>query len=157
MEIAGFVVALLAVVMAGASAVFARGANVRASEANRTAERALDLQARLDDREREFREVRWKGEYDLNEARQPLFRLTNVGMTHARSVTLVVAVPGKPNSAYALGDIDSGASADLLVGEDPMDRDAIELMLFTDDPWRVHWSSPLGHADTYRHVGRQVF
>lgn len=44
MEIAGFVVAVLAVLIAGASALYARGANNRATEANELAAEALAVQ-----------------------------------------------------------------------------------------------------------------
>lgn len=60
MEIAGFVVAVLAALGAVIAAVYAGGANRRADEANKTAARALDLQARIDARDREFREVMWE-------------------------------------------------------------------------------------------------
>jgi len=44
MEIAGFVVAVLAAIAAGFAALYARGANRRADAANRTAEQALEVQ-----------------------------------------------------------------------------------------------------------------
>jgi hypothetical protein len=44
MEIAGFVVAVLAALASGAAALYALGANRRADEANRTAAQALDVQ-----------------------------------------------------------------------------------------------------------------
>ncbi|WP_285364094.1 hypothetical protein [Microbacterium sp. LMC-P-041] len=44
MEIASFVVAVLAVIASGAAALYALGANRRADEANRTAEEALKVQ-----------------------------------------------------------------------------------------------------------------
>ncbi|MCK2032198.1 hypothetical protein [Microbacterium sp. KSW4-4] len=156
MEIAGFVVAVLAVVAAGASVLYARGANSRADEANRTAEKALDLQARADAREREFREVRWEAGYDLDDRERPVFRLTNVGHTDAHSVSLLLATPGRRETLFTLGNVGAGGSAQVVLTDDETQRSIVELMILTADPWRVHWSSPLGHAEEYQYPGSPV-
>lgn len=156
MEIAGFVVAVFAAAGAVVAALYARGANHRADEANRTAKEALDLQSRIDARDREFREVRWDGGYDVDSERRPLFRLSNVGHTDAHSVSLLIAANGKPETLYPLGDIAAGNHADARLDERPMQAGILELMILTDDHWRVHWSSPLGQAADYHYPGRQI-
>lgn len=157
MDIAGFVVAVLAAVAAVVAALYAGGANRRADEANRTAEKALDLQSRIDAREREFREVEWDCEYALDDAENVVFRVTNVGHTDACQVTVIFWSPdGTHEIVRTLGDIAVGAHADVGVKTEMRGQSAVELLLFRDTHWRVHWSSPLGHAETFTYSGLQL-
>lgn len=157
MEIAGFVVALLAAVGAVWAAVAANGANRRADEANRTAEKALDLQSRIDAREREFREVEWDASYDIGADEAIVFRVKNTGHTDACQVTVVFTAPdGSTEIARSLGDIASGRHADVSVESEMTGQSAVEVLLLQHYPWRVHWSSPLGQVESFRHPGLQL-
>ncbi|RBO70878.1 hypothetical protein DSP71_19430 [Microbacterium sp. H6] len=157
MEIAGFVVALVAALGAAVAALYAGGANRRADEANRTAEKALDLQARIDAREREFREVMWECDYALDDADNIVFRVQNTGFTDARQATAVFWAPnGTHEIVRAVGDVAAGAFADVRVETEMRGQSAVEVLLLMDTPWRMHWSSPLGHAETFKYSGLQL-
>lgn len=151
MEIAGFVVAVFAAIAALLAAVYAGGANRRADEANRTAERALDLQARIDAREREFREVDWECGYAIDESESVVFRVKNTGHTDACQVTVIFSAPGGSHEiAQALGDIAVGAEKVVSVDTEMSGQSAVEVLLLQDTQWRLHWSSPLGFAETFK-------
>jgi len=157
MEIAGFVVAVLAAVGAVVAAFYAGGANRRADEANRTAARALDLQARIDAREREFREVEWDCDYAIDHADRLVFRVKNTGHTNACQVTVVFWAPsGGYEIARPVGDIAAGESSGVSFETDMKGQIALEAMLLQDTGYRLHWSSPLGQVETYRHPGLQL-
>lgn len=157
MEIAGLVVAVLAALGALVAAWYAGEANRRADEANRTAERALDLQSRIDAREREFREVEWECDYALDDADNVVFRVKNSGHTNACQVTVVFWAPGETHEiASGVGDVDAGAHIDVAVETEMRGRSAIEVLLLQDTPYRVHWSSPLGQAATFQYAGLQL-
>lgn len=157
MEIAGFVVAVLAAVGALVAAWYAGGANRRADEANRTAERALDLQSRIDAREREFREVEWECDYALDEADNVVFRVKNSGHTDACQVTVVFWAPGGTHEvASGVGDVAAGTHTDVPVVTEMKGQAAVEVLLLQDTPYRVHWSSPLGQAETFQYAGLQL-
>lgn len=157
MEIAGFVVAVLAAVGAVVAALYAGGANRRADEANRTAAKALDLQSRIDAREREFREVMWTCDYELDADENIVFRVKNTGHTDARQATVVFWAPGGTHEIMRnIGDIPAGAFADASVETEMKGQTAVEVLLLQDTAYRVHWSSPLGHAETYKYPGLQL-
>lgn len=157
MEIAGFVVAVLAAIGALVAAWYAGGANRRADEANRTAERALDLQSRIDAREREFREVEWECDYALDDADRVVFRVKNSGHTDACQVTVVFGAPGGTHEiARSVGDVASGKHVDVSVETEMRGQAAVEVLLLQDTPYRVHWSSPLGQVDTFQYIGLQL-
>lgn len=136
--------------------VVAMRANRRADAANVTAERALDLQSRIDAREREYRAVRWKGEWDLDDAGRIVFRLTNTGHTPACSVTAVVTRDGD-DVVRELGDVAAGAHGDVRISTQMTGQAAVEVLRRQDTPFEVHWSSPLGAPKTYRYPGLQLY
>ncbi|WDH77916.1 hypothetical protein PTQ19_10320 [Microbacterium esteraromaticum] len=146
MEIAGFVVAVLAVAASGFSLWYARAANI-------TSDKALDLQAGIDAREREFRDVVWKGSYETAEDNSVVFALTNVGLTPAKQVTLVFT-HNQERRAHSLGDIAVNGTATATFTTEMTGGLAVELMLFTDPPFFVHWSSPAGQVEEYEYKGR---
>lgn len=152
MEIAGFVVAVLAVVASGASALYALGANRRADEANRTARAALDLQARIDEREREYRDVDWEAEWHPETG----LTITNSGLTDANHVTAVLRGP-LGTERHDLGDLRSGESAtiDSAVASAWMKENKRSMP--SSPPFFVHWSSPLGVAEDRDVTSRSLF
>lgn len=118
-------------------------ANGRAAEANRTSREALDLQSRIDQREREYRHVEWTAEYNGGAG----FTLTNSGLTDATQVTLVLRHLEEPDERHDLGDIPAqgSVSVDSVAAAAWMSGAASTLP--TSPPYFVHWSSPLGVAD----------
>lgn len=149
MEIAAFVVAVLAVLAAGASAFYARGANSRADTANERAGEALDLQRRIDERAGEFTDVRWEIRVDSewSGGRYTGVSFHNVGLTPARKVTFVIEVEG-----WAIADILE--VDEVLPGHGTgFNSDAAAMWMEKNDdlepqhpPFLVHWSSPLGNV-----------
>jgi hypothetical protein len=144
MEIAGFVVAVLAVLIAAASLVYAKGANDRADVANRTAREALDLQARVDAREREYRDVSWRSSFDHGRG----FTLTNDGLTDAHRVTLIL-YGDQDRELHRLGDIRAGQSATVQSRLASVWMREYERSMPLAPPFMTHWSSPLGVASQY--------
>lgn len=157
MEIIGLVIAGLAVLVAAVSARYAQLANRRAAEANKTAQQALDLQARIDAREREFHQVTWEGQYALAGDDEVVFELTNVGLSPAHDVTVVITPNGMERETLEFDLIAPGQSAQSRMRHGWEGRTVLEMMLLQDDPFEVHWSSPLGKAQTYKYAGRQAF
>jgi len=156
MEIAGLVVAVLAALAAGASSLYALGANRRADTANERANDALDLQKRIDAREREFRDVTWSGAWVSDSSGTPVFRVSNRGLTTACSVTIVYSYNAL-RYVESVGDLEPSAYVDLAPETAAADEIVLELMLRVNAAFRVHWSSPLGQADSYESAGLQVF
>lgn len=144
MEIAGFVVGAISMLIAAASALYAKGANARADEANRVATAALDLQARIDSREREYRDVTWSASYK----RDVGFTLTNEGLTEAREVVLVLH-GGNERELHRVGDVAHGQSATVVsrVAAEWMRDNEASMPLAP--AFTAHWSSPLGVADRH--------
>ncbi len=158
MEIAGFVVAVLAVVAAGASALYARGANARADTANSRATEALDLQRVIDARDREFRDVRWELHVERNsqDARFTEASLVNVGLTEAQSITLVIE--SKTSSeAIAIAALEPGKVATVRSASAATWFEENERYVPLAPSFRVHWSSPLGQSSERYHDGKAFF
>ena len=141
MEIAGFVVAVVAVLVAVGSVIYA-------ARADRTAKDALNLQVAVDARQREFRSVVWEAESTADDEDPPnAFTLTNAGDTDAREVSVVLQLGWRERETHHLGDIParetrtitSDAFAAWIVGA----RDHE----YVHPAYRVHWSSPLGQVD----------
>lgn len=152
MEIAGFVVAALALIASFASALYALGANRRADEANRTAKAALDLQSRIDEREREYRDVDWTADWD----EQTGFALANSGLTDATHVTLIMrGFHGAER--HDLGDIPAGGSVavESVAAAAWIDENKQSMPL--SPPYLVHWSSPLGVAEQREVPSRSLY
>lgn len=156
MEIAAFVVSVLAALVAVWMAFLARAANQRADEANRQSEEALDHEKRLDDREREFRSVSWRGSLATPPDGPVTFELVNAGLTEARDVVLVV-------HESHLGEVARFDFERICGG----DRKSVDLNYRSDararreigwDPaYTVHWASPLGHASRVESPEGSVF
>ena len=85
-----------------------------------------------------------------------MFRVHNSGHTDAHEVTVIFTPPGEVERAVLLGDIPSKGSAEVPLGDEKIERAILELMLLTDDPWKVHWSSPLGHAEDWTYPGKLI-
>lgn len=144
MEIAAFVVAVLAVLAAGASALYARGANTRADTANERAADALDLQKRIDDRQREFRLVRWSASWDpLAAADTPTVWLRNTGLTPAVDVTLLVKT-FVDEKMFRFERVEPGEKVEAIFGAPDAAHAAFHFV--RDSVCRVHWSSPRGEV-----------
>lgn len=150
MEVASLVVAVLAVLAAGGSLLYAKGANDRADVANARAEEAIDLQKRIDERDREFRAVEW----DANVANQvngvvTEYVLTNAGDSDAMSVTVVLYL-NPDREVHHVGDIAARQSVTIT---SPLFiqwmREAVEHEVVTPGA-RVHWSSRLGQVGDER-------
>lgn len=117
-------------------------ANGRAAEANRTSREALDLQSRIDQREREYRNVEWTATHD----RSGGFTLTNSGLTDATQVTLVMR-NFAGSERHDLGDIPAQSSVSVQSAAAAAWMREAESSMPLSPPYFVHWSSPLGVAD----------
>ncbi|WP_261165748.1 hypothetical protein [Microbacterium sp. Marseille-Q6965] len=161
---------LVAVLAVGVSAFFAWRSNRiadaarrEARAANENAERALDLQARIDARAVEFREVTWSGRWiepaSADEVLQ--FELTNTGLTPAHNVTLILDelvhddVQGFRAEVFRFDVIYPSSSARAPLAHLTAD-DVIYASSFRGKHFRVHWSSPLGKASEYSHPRLQI-
>lgn len=157
MEIAGLIVAIVAVVAALASALYAHGANKRADVANQRASEALDLQRRIDERAREFRDVIWVFAWSpwSEPGGPPLLDLTNGGLTTAVDVTLVIVLPSGQQAIH-VGTVGPGETrmVEVNYAKPGPAHDHIELI--RDPLFRLHWSSPLGHASDFATSARQL-
>lgn len=114
-----------------------------------TAKRAHDLEARREARAAEFRDVAWQGKWDYD-GNDPVFRVSNTGLTVAEHVTAVVTRPDRHRVSGKLGTVQPGDSVTFHAGAET--TDAFTLLLFTDSPFSVHWVSPLGEPGTYDYV-----
>lgn len=128
-------------------------ANGIAESAATTADKAYDLQARVDARAQEYRDVQWRGEWVEVDPDQGYFRLRNVGHTAARSVTVVVAglSAGEPERLWSFDHIDPGEYGEAPLGAQL--RDVLDEYLSSSPVFEVHWTSPLGAAGQYRSPG----
>ncbi|AUG29425.1 MULTISPECIES: hypothetical protein [Microbacterium] len=144
-------IALVALLVAVGSLAAAWRADQRAGDAFR-------LQDRIDAREREFRAVSWHGKWadDVSAADPPTFELTNTGLTAAQDVTLVIDFPRGPQ-AFRLGNIEAGASARAGLHSQLSGTIAAAVLDRRDTRFDVHWSSPLGQADSFHHPGLQLY
>lgn len=132
----GAVVAVIALFVAG-------GANARAKDAN-------DLQKRIDDRSREFRDVRWRAGMQLSDdGSHTVFTLANHGLTDAQNVVVVIEYSDRPREHYKLGTIEAGqwkpVESEGLQGWRAATAEAMPI----HPAFTVHWWSPLGTADEY--------
>ncbi|WP_162893188.1 hypothetical protein [Microbacterium halotolerans] len=150
MEIAAFVVAVVAAGAATVMAFLAHGANKRAQE-------ALDHERRLDERHREFRDVSWHGKLARGDGRQPEFRLKNTGLTEAQDVVLLIVLLRDGTVRADFPRVGAGEVVRVsLVGKGT--ELALEEQLHDgESPYRVHWASPKGHVDDRRFDGTSYF
>lgn len=127
----------------GALIVAAR-ANARSSEANLIAARAVEMEARIDERQREFRSVDWSARVTEGaDSDSFVFELRNDGDTDACSATVVLRL--YPHETHAVGDVPAKGSVSLTSERlDEWMRGAIEHEM-VQPGFRIHWSSPLGH------------
>ncbi|WP_454117854.1 hypothetical protein [Microbacterium lacticum] len=156
MELAGLIVSALAVAAAAWSLFYAWGANRRADVANARAEEALDLQRRIDEREREFRDVHWGISWSpwTKPTEKPAVQLTNAGLTTARNVTLVLTLPTM-QQALNVGTVEPGETRTLDIDYPKLGPAHDHIELIRDPLWRIHWSSPLGHPDETKASARE--
>jgi|SRR6478736_6629179 len=142
------VIALCAIVVAIVSVVVAVVANARAKD-------ALDLQKRIDAREREFRDVTWSLSWSpwTGPSEKPALQLTNSGLTTATNVTLMITLPSS-QQALRVGTIEPGETRTLEVEYDRPGPAHNHIELIRDPAYRLHWSSPLGHPDEVRATAR---
>lgn len=152
MEIAALVVAVLSVMAASASALYARGANTRADEANRRAAEALDLQRRIDERAREFVDIKWEllVDRDHKTGRLSAVSLQNVGLTPAVDVTVVIEVDGFVKELCEFEQIEPGAAGNFSSDAAALWMEKHKELLPLRPGFRVHWATPLGNLGDER-------
>lgn len=138
-------IAAIAVLMAIGSFIVAVLAYRRSSE-------AAALQSRIDEREREFREVSWHTGWrgDIEQDQTVILRLENTGLTSAVQVTLVLEMQGG-DQAFHMGDIPAGDFADAHPRTDLKGPVGAAFLALSGNgvAFRVHWSSPLGQVGTF--------
>lgn len=148
--LSGAAAAVSALVAVGAL-IFAMLANRRANEANTHAQvanerarNAYNLQVRIDDRDREFRMVSWGVEPKDDDGARSI-AITNVGLSEARSVTMVLF----------LSDDHEVVESPVLRKGESVTVSTPRLSAWLKAAWEyevltpkvmVHWSSPLGKA-----------
>lgn len=144
--------------LAIASIVIAAVSATNAHKSRKRADEALDHQRRLDERDREFRDVVWRGALLSPPDASAGFELTNGGMTEAQSVVLVVhASKFGEAERFDFGYIRGGERVEVQMpyGEIHGRRE------FGWNPgFTVHWVSPLGYAARFEaeeHTDRLVY
>ncbi len=130
------------------SNAIASAANQLADAANKRADEAHDLQRRIDEREREFRDVTWSIGWSPWEhpTGMPAVEVSNTGLTAARQVTLVVVLP-RGQQAIEVGDVGPGETRTFAIQYGRRGPAHKHIELIRDVKYRLHWSSPLGHPD----------
>lgn len=157
-DVIAIIAAVIAVVSIGAAVVangHARESNAIAAAAHESAKAALSLQEKIDAREREFRDVRWKGGFATDQDDRLVFTVTNTGLTPACEVTVVYEHNGH-RYVSELGELAPEEVGYARFETEMTGKSSIELMLFTDPPFLVHWSSPRGHAEAFSYSGTQL-
>ncbi|MEW1706973.1 hypothetical protein AB0230_07000 [Microbacterium sp. NPDC089190] len=158
--VAGTLIAAGALIVAGRANRRADVANAQAAVANDRAQEALDLQRRIDERAREFTDVRW--EIDVDSAwsggRFTGVAFRNVGLTPARDVTFVVEVDGWGTADVltaeeVLPGYKAGFTSEAAAFWMDKNHDLVPL----HPPFRVHWSSPLGNVVERHHEAKSIF
>ena len=129
-------------------------ANTLVDEANSTAKAALDLQARIDEREREYRDVVLWGEWANRpggDELEAVFVVRNDGLTTACSVTLALSHNGI-RECHDLGDIYAQEEVRVTISSDTWidenGRERIDQRVFDRTGYRLHWSSLLGQVSS---------
>jgi hypothetical protein len=114
------------------------------------------LQRSIDARAREFREVAWQGGL---QRRSPSadweFTLSNLGLTAAVNVTLVVEVI--PTELFTFATIGPGETRSIPVGGGQQWDEANRHVVPVRPAFRVYWFSPEGHPDEQNNPGIQIF
>jgi len=139
----------------GALRVAAR-ANFRSKEANRIAQTALDIESRVDDRQREFRAVEWDAGVAAEDSGQTFrFELRNAGDTDAIGATVVLQLT-PDRETHQLGNIPAKNVA--VITSDSLDNWMREAVVHevVHPAYRVHWSSPLGQVSDITMPARTV-
>lgn len=136
-------------------------ANTIAREATKTSQEALALQARIDEREREYRDVSWRGGWEVDVVGNVSFVVYNDGLTQAKDVTLALNHSGY-RVLRKLGDLDPGEEArfevpDVETFTDEQGYTQVDQRLFDQTSWVMHWSSPLGHVESVSVLGTNYF
>jgi hypothetical protein len=134
-------IAGVAVVIAGASALFAWTANRRAAD-------ALELQRSIDAREREFRDVSWGLSWSpwTRADETPSLQLSNLGLTTAVDVTLVLLLPTMQQAIH-VGTVEPGETRTVEIAYSKTGPAQEHVELIRDPIYRLQWSSPLGQPD----------
>lgn len=132
--------------LAIASIVIAAVSATNAHKSRKRADEALDHQKRLDEREREFRDVQWRPSFFTGPDAPVSFVLRNDGLTDACGVTVVVhdAPPGV-TTVRRCDRLAPGESVSVELDYTAAQRD--KLRIGTTPHHVVHWSSPLGHPE----------
>lgn len=86
---------------------------------------------------------------------EPTFALTNTGLTEAQSVTLVIPLSAGAQ-AFDLGTIPAGETGRAQLVTTMRGPSAAAVLSLQGLRFDVHWSSPLGQADSYHHTGIQL-
>lgn len=142
--VVGALVAILALVVATLANRRADEANTHAQVANERARNAYNLQVRIDDRDREFRMVSWGVEPGDDDGARSI-TITNVGLSDARSVTMVLF----------LSDDHEVVECPVIRKGESVTVSSPRLSAWLEAAWEyevltpkvmVHWSSPLGKS-----------
>ncbi|MBD8219667.1 hypothetical protein IFU40_13595 [Microbacterium sp. CFBP 13617] len=131
------VIAVVAVGVAAVSAVIALVANMRSKD-------ALDLQTRIDERQREFELVRWSASWNaLAPDSAPTVWLRNTGLTPAVDVTLLVRTY-VDEKLFRFDRVEPGEKVEAVFAAPDAAHAAFHFV--RDSACRVHWSSPRGNV-----------
>lgn len=148
--------AVVSAAVAVAALVLARNANRRSAEANAQsvvanegAREALDLQRRIDERAREFIDVRWQLSVDREWSGGRFTGVTfrNVGLTPARNVTFIIEVEGWATAdVFTAEAVEPGYAAGFISKAAAYWMEQNEDLIPLRPAFRVHWSSPFGNV-----------
>ncbi|MFB8191254.1 hypothetical protein ACFC14_18205 [Microbacterium sp. NPDC055988] len=161
----GGVIGGLAAVGAWIVAIRANGksaeANAIAGEATKTSREALALQARIDEREREFRDVSWRCGWQTDVEGNVAFLVLNDGLTEAKDVTLALN-HNNQRVLRKLGNLRPGEEAryevpDVATFTDEDGFTQVDQRIFDRTAYVIHWASPLGHVETISALGTNYF
>lgn len=158
--VAGTLVAAGALVVAVRANRRADVANAQSAEANERAREALDLQRLIDERAREFRDVRWelKVDRDWSGGRFTGVSFRNVGLTPAHNATFIIEVEGWATvDVFTADEVQPGYAAGFISNATAFWMDKYDDAMPSHPPFRVHWSSPLGNVEERAHEGDGLF
>ncbi|MGC0371220.1 hypothetical protein [Microbacterium sp. SLBN-111] len=158
--VVGTLIAAGALVTAGRANRRADIANAQSAEANDRAREALDLQRRIDERAREFTDVRWEIKVDSSWSggRYTGVSFRNVGLTSARDATFVIEVEGWATpDVLTAEEVLPGYAAGFTSKAAAFWMDKNDDLVPLHPPFRVHWSSPLGNVVERHHDGATIF
>lgn len=147
--VSSVVVAVGALVVAWKANRRSAEANAQSVVANERAREALDLQRLIDERAREFSDVRWELTVDRewSGGRFTGVAFRNVGLTPARDVTFIIEVEGWATAdVFIAAEVHPGYAAGFTSKAAGFWMEENESLIPLWPAYRVHWSSPLGNV-----------